>query len=135
MARRAGARRELKKKKGGALRRGAPLKAARGSGRGRRKWWAVTTVGTAGEAVGVDKAAATTVRTRSAHPGASVRTVGLIGGPHTVLIFFQFIQSRLNFKNSKWVSYITPKISNFCMRLSWDIMNNFINCANIQFPI
>jgi hypothetical protein len=29
---------------------------------------------------------------------ASVRTVGLTGAPHVVLIFFQFIQNRLNFK-------------------------------------
>jgi hypothetical protein len=65
--------------------------------------------------------------------GASVRTVRLTGGPHAVLIFFQFIQNWLNFKNSKWVSYLATKIPNFCMRITWDIMNNFLNCANIQF--
>jgi hypothetical protein len=29
--------------------------------------------------------------------------------------------------------YRAPKISNFCMRLDWGIINNFINCSNIQF--
>jgi hypothetical protein len=54
-------------------------------------------------------------------------------GPHAVLIFFLFIQNRLNFKNLKWVPYFAPKTPNFCMRLAWDIMNNFLNCDNIQF--
>jgi hypothetical protein len=26
-------------------------------------------------------------------------------------------------------------MNNFCMWLAWDIMNNILNCANIQFPI
>jgi hypothetical protein len=30
--------------------------------------------------------------------------------------------------------YLAPKIPNFCTLLSWDIMNNFLDCANIQFP-
>jgi hypothetical protein len=42
----------------------------------------------------------------------------LTGGAHAVLIFFQFIQNRLNFKNSKWVPYFALKIPNFCMRLA-----------------
>jgi hypothetical protein len=67
--RRAGVRREWKEKKGGALRRGAPLKAARGGGRVRRKRWAGTAVETAGEAMGIDKAVAAAVQTRSARPG------------------------------------------------------------------
>jgi hypothetical protein len=54
-------RRELKKKKGGALRQGAPLKATRGGGRGRRKRWAGMATETTGEAVGMDKAAATAI--------------------------------------------------------------------------
>jgi hypothetical protein len=56
MARRVRARRELSKKNGGALRRGAALKAARGGGRGRWKRWAGMAVETAGEAMGMDKA-------------------------------------------------------------------------------
>jgi hypothetical protein len=48
--------------------------------------------------------------------------------------FFQFIQNWLNFKNSKWVPYLAPKIPNFCMWLASYIMNNFLNCADIQFP-
>jgi hypothetical protein len=39
----------------------------------------------------------------------------------------------LNFKNSKWVPYLATKIPNFCTWLAWDITNNFLNCANIQF--
>jgi hypothetical protein len=33
------------------------------------------------------------------------------------------------------MSYLTPKIPKFCMWLVSDIMNNLLNCANIQFPI
>jgi hypothetical protein len=48
-------------------------------------------------------------------------------------LFFQFIQNWLSFKNSKWVPHLAPKISNFCMQLAWDIMNNFLDCADIKF--
>jgi hypothetical protein len=89
---------------------------------------------TVDEAMGVDKAAAAAVRTRSVLIFFPIyRTVGLTGGPHMVLIFFQLIQNWLNFKNSKWVPYLAPKIPNFCMQLIWDIVSNFLNCANIQF--
>jgi hypothetical protein len=47
--------------------------------------------------------------------GASVRTVRLTGGSRVVLIFFQFIQNWLKFKNSKWVPYLALKILNFCI--------------------
>jgi hypothetical protein len=50
--------------------------------------------------------------------GVSVWTVRLTGGPHAVLIFFQFIQNRLNFKNSKWVPYVALKIPNFYIWLT-----------------
>jgi hypothetical protein len=53
--------------------------------------------------------------------GTSVRTMRLTGGPHTVLIFFLFIQNWLNIKNLKRVSYLAPKIPNICMRIAWDI--------------
>jgi hypothetical protein len=81
-------RRERKKKKGGALRWGAPLKAARGSGRLRRKRWAGMAAETTGEAMGMGKAAAVAVRRRSVWLGTSVWTMRLTGGPQAVLIFF-----------------------------------------------
>jgi hypothetical protein len=31
--------------------------------------------------------------------------------------------------------YSAPKIPSFCMQLDWDIVNNFINCDDIQFSI
>jgi hypothetical protein len=65
--------------------------------------------------------------------GAVVRTRRLTGGLQRFRIFFQFIQNRLNIKKTKWVPYLAPKIPNFGMCLVWDIMNNFLNCANIQF--
>jgi hypothetical protein len=55
-------------------------------------------------------------------------------GPAWFFIFL-FIQNRLNFKNSKWVPYLAPKIPNFCVLLAWDIVNNFLGCADIKFPI
>jgi hypothetical protein len=33
------------------------------------------------------------------------------------------------------MSYLSPKIRNFCMLLDWGIMNNFLSCANIQISI
>jgi hypothetical protein len=96
---------EWKEKKGGALRWCASLKAARGGGRGRRgggnggreRWAAKPWV----------RAMRWSPLTKSARHslGTSVRTVRLTGGPQAVLIFFQFIQNWLNFKNSKWVPY------------------------------
>jgi hypothetical protein len=78
------------------LRRCAPLKATRGGGRwlhgggngGLERWQQSRGCGQGGGLC------------------ASVWTVRLTGGPHEVLIFFQFIQIRLNFKNSKWVLYV-----------------------------
>jgi hypothetical protein len=129
MARRAGVRHERKEKKGGALRRCTPLKATRSGGRGRRKLW----VGTAAKAVGTDKVVGAAVRTRSAWPGCLYSDCGTDRwAPHG--FFLQFIQNWLNFKNLKWVPYLAQKIPNFCMQLSWDIMNNFLYYGDIQFP-
>jgi hypothetical protein len=64
----------------------------------------------------------------------AIRESWLMGGPQWFWIFFQFIQNHLNLKKSKWVPYITPTILNFCMWLAWDIMNNFLNFGDIQFP-
>jgi hypothetical protein len=33
------------------------------------------------------------------------------------------------------MSYLAPKIPKFCMMLDWRIMNNFLNCDDIQFSI
>jgi hypothetical protein len=99
----------------------------------RRKRWAGTAAETAGKAMDVGKAAAAAVRRRSAQLGASVRTVRLTGGPHTVLIFSYFIQNWLNFNEIKKCAYLAPKIRNICMRLAWDIMNKFLHYADIQF--
>jgi hypothetical protein len=75
--------------------------------------------------VGAGKAAATAIQRCSVQPGRLYSNRGTDGGCHVVFIFFQFIQNWINFKNSKWVPYLAPKIPNICMRLTWDIMNNF----------
>jgi hypothetical protein len=112
----------------------APSIAAQGGGR----WWRKLQEQWAGndgsEAVGTGKAVATTVRRRSAWPRRLCSDEVTDRWAPRGFRYFQFIQNRLTFKNSKWVPYVTPKIPNFCMRLAWDIMNNFLNCANIQFP-
>jgi hypothetical protein len=123
-----------RRKKGGAPRWCAPFIAARGGGRWRRKLrerWA----GYGGnEAVGAGKAAAAIVRRHSARHGhlCSDRVTDR-WVPHGFR-FFHFIPNWLNFKMLKWVPYLAPKIPNFCMPLGWDIINNLINCAEIQFP-
>jgi hypothetical protein len=33
------------------------------------------------------------------------------------------------------MSYLASKIPNICMCLTWDIMNNFLNFADIKFPV
>jgi hypothetical protein len=30
---------------------------------------------------------------------------------------------------------VDPKILNFCMRLGWSSLNNFLNCADFKFQI
>jgi hypothetical protein len=106
MARRAGARREQKEKKGGALQRCAPLKGCT------RRWpRAVETVGgNGGRSRGWTRRRPPLSERTQPGPRASVRIMGLTGGSHVVLIFFQFIQNWLNFKKSKGVSYLAPKI-------------------------
>jgi hypothetical protein len=76
--------------------------------------------------------------------GASAQTGSPTGGSHMVFdisnlskngstlkiqngCLFQFIQKWLNFKNSKWLPYLAPKIRSFCMLLYLDIVNNFLN--------
>jgi hypothetical protein len=123
--------------KGGAPWWCAPFIAAGGGGRWLHKLrerWAETVGGNGGsKAVGTGKVVAATVRRRSARPGRlctdRVTDWWVLHG----FQFFQFIQNWLNFKNSKWVPYLTPKIPNFCILLAWDIMNNFLNCLDIQF--
>jgi hypothetical protein len=33
------------------------------------------------------------------------------------------------------MSYLAPKLPKFCMQLDWGIVNNSLNCADIQFSI
>jgi hypothetical protein len=106
----------------------APLKAAPGGGRWRRG------CGNGGRERRVGKAVAKPwARARRWHGRlySDRETDGW--APHG-FDFSQFIKNWLNNKNSKWVPYLVLKIPNFCMPLSSDIMNNFLNCANIQFP-
>jgi hypothetical protein len=85
------------------------------------------------EAVGVGKVVAAAVRRRSARPGHLCSDRENDGWAPCGFDFFQFIQNWLNFKNSKGVHYIAPKIPNFCMRLARDIINNFLHFVDIQF--
>jgi hypothetical protein len=66
--------------------------------------------------------------------GANVRTVGLTRGPHAVLIF-PFYPKLAQHANQKRMSYLAQKIPKFCMLLDRGILNNFLNCASIQFSI
>jgi hypothetical protein len=96
----------------------------------RREPWA----GNGGsEAVGTGTVAAAAVQRRSArfgrHPGSEADARGPRG-----FVFFLNYPNRLKLENWKFVPYIAPKIRNFCMWLDWDIMNNLLNCADIQFP-
>jgi hypothetical protein len=88
----------------------------------------------ASEVVGASKVAAVAVRRLSAWPVRLCSDCEADGWAPRAFDFFLFIQNHLIFKNSKWVSYLTPKIPNFCMWLSWDSVNNFLNFADNQFP-
>jgi hypothetical protein len=35
--------------------------------------------------------------------------------------------------NRKRMPYLAPKIPKFFMLLDWSVVNNFLNCADIQF--
>jgi hypothetical protein len=85
------------------------------------------------EAVGAGKTVAAAVQRCSALPGRLCLDRVTDQWDPCGFRFFQFIQNQLNFKNSKWVPYVDLKIPNFGMRLDWYIMNNFLNCADIQF--
>jgi hypothetical protein len=117
--------------KGGAPRCCAPFIAARGGGRWRCKLWERWAENGGNEAVGMGKVAATTVRRCSARFGRLCSERVTDRWVPCGFRFFQFIQNQLNIKNSKWVPYVTPQIPNFCMLLAREIMNNFVNCANI----
>jgi hypothetical protein len=67
-------------------------------------------------------------------PGTSVRTVRLTGGHHAVLIFSNLSKTGSTLKIKNGCLILLQKIPNFCMWLTWDIMNNFLNCADMQFP-
>jgi hypothetical protein len=121
-----------RKKRGGAPRWCAPFIATRGGGRRRRKLREPWAENGGSEAVGMGKAVATAVRRRSTRPGHLCSDRVTDRWVLRDFRFFQFIQNQINFKNSKWMYYLASKIPNFCMRLSWDIRNNFLNCADIQ---
>jgi hypothetical protein len=107
-----------------------PHKAVDDGGAAPRLWAA----NNGSEVVGVCKVAATAVQTCSAPPGRLCSDRETDGWAPRGFDFFQFIQNWLNFKNSKWVSYLAPKISNFCMPLAYVTVKKFLYCANIQFP-
>jgi hypothetical protein len=84
---------------------GAPLIAGGGESGERR--------GGGGEAVGMAKRRRPWLKCRRRGLGADVRTVRLTGGPHAVLIFLQFIQNWLKFKNSNGCLILLQKFSIF----------------------
>jgi hypothetical protein len=111
--RQAGVRRERKEKKGGALRRGTPLIAARGGGRGRQTQW----VGTAVEKVvkpWVDKAAAT-VQTWVAWRRRCSDHVADERGPRG-FIFSQIIQIGSNMEIENGCLTLLQKFQSFACR-------------------
>jgi hypothetical protein len=80
-----------------------------------------------GEAVVVGKAAAATAR-------RPTRAVGRLGSDRAIdmrsprgFTFFQFTQNWFKLVKSKWMPYRALKFPNFCMRLDWNSMNNFLN--------
>jgi hypothetical protein len=57
------------------------------------------------------------------------------GWAPTVLDFFFNLYKIGSTLKIKMGAYLALKIPNFCMSLARDIMNNFLNCADIQCPI
>jgi hypothetical protein len=86
--------------------------------------------GRRGEAMGMGKAVAAAV----SKPVCAVQTRTLTSGPHPGWDF-QNSKNRPKATNSKWTLSLAPKFLNFCMRLDWSILKNFINCTDFKFPI
>jgi hypothetical protein len=61
----------------------------------------------------------------------TVRAVRLMLRAHAVLFFFPNYPNRLKLENWCLTVLFFP---NICMWLDWDIVNNFLNDANIQVP-
>jgi hypothetical protein len=68
------------------------------------------------------------------HGGAVVQTVWLTSGAHAVSYFPELSKLAQTLK-LKMDALPCSKNSQFCMSLDWRIMNNFLNCADIQFSI
>jgi hypothetical protein len=54
-------------------------------------------------------------------------------GPHAVLIFFPIYPKPAQLEKFKMGVLSCSKNSQFLYALSWDNMNNFLNCADIKF--
>jgi hypothetical protein len=89
----------------------------------RRKWWAANMVG--GEA-------GAAVRTRSAWAVPWFRPAGWRVGPDSFDIFPNYL-NRFKLRNWERMPYLASKIPKFSMLLDWGILNNSLNCADIQF--
>jgi hypothetical protein len=58
--------------------------------------------------------------------------VRLMSRPHMVSHFSKLSELAETYKVEK-AAYLGPKIPNFCIRLVWNILNKFINCADFKF--
>jgi hypothetical protein len=76
--------------------------------------------------------------------GCSSKAIGVVGRhcsdrvidrwvPRGFTIF-QNIQNWLKFVKSKWMPYLAKQIPSFCMSLDCNVLNNFLNCADLKFP-
>jgi hypothetical protein len=97
--------------------------------------WAANTVG--GEVTGASKVAVAAVWRGHHGPNAVGPWFWLGGrqvGPGGFDIFPNY-PNRFKFGNWKRMPYPAPKIPKFRMLLDWGIMNNSLNCADMQFSI
>jgi hypothetical protein len=123
--------------KGQLIGRGAPFKgcmrkwrraAETVGGKGEREWWQNWW-----EKPWAEKAAATAECGQ--HGSAVVPTGLLTSSAHAVLYFSEIIQTGSKMEIENGCLTLLQKFPIFCMLLDWHIMNNFLNCAGIQFSI
>jgi hypothetical protein len=108
---------------------GAPFIATRGVERRRRKL----------------RAGAAKPWARQSSNGHGLKAVGVVGrrcsdrsptdGPRTVSPLSKIYPNRLKLVKSKWMPYFAPKIPNYCVILSWNILSNFLNCTDFKLLI
>jgi hypothetical protein len=67
------------------------------------------------------------------HPVERFWVAGLWAGP--VIRSFSNIQKPSKLENSNTLPSQGPKIFKLCMRLYWNVINNFLHCKNIKFPL